>query len=128
MQLRDLQWKQIEPMLPGKPGDRGRSGADNRLFVEAVLWVARTGRPWRELPEKFGLSNTVFQRFVRWSRAGVWHWVFATLNRDRNFRKKYMNSAIIREHQPGSLLRAPSGVIKKKQADACSTSKTNGKL
>lgn len=76
MQLRDLQWKQIEPMLPGKAGDRGRSGADNRLFVEAVLWVARTGRPWSELPEEFGLSNTVFQRFVRWSRAGVWHWVF----------------------------------------------------
>lgn len=113
MQLRDDQWQQIESMLPGRVGDRGCSGADNRLFVEAVLWVARTGRPWRELPEEFGLPNTAFQRFARWSRAGVWHWVFATLNRDRHFRKKFMNSAIVRDHQPGSLLRAPSGVIKK---------------
>jgi transposase len=49
-QLRDEQWKQIEGLLPGKVGDRGRSAADHRLFVEAVLRIARTGSPWRDLP------------------------------------------------------------------------------
>ena len=52
--LRDDQWKRIEWMLPGKVGDRGRSGADNRQFVEATLWIARTGSPWRDLPKGFG--------------------------------------------------------------------------
>ena len=52
--LRDDQWKRIEAMLPGKVGDRGRTAGDNRLFVEAVLWIARTGTPWRDLPKAFG--------------------------------------------------------------------------
>jgi transposase len=47
--LRDDQWVRIEPLLHGKAGDRGRTGADNRLFVEAMLWMARTGAPWRDL-------------------------------------------------------------------------------
>jgi transposase len=80
-QLRDDQWKQIEGLLPGKVGDRGRSGSDNRLCVEAVLWIARTGSPWRDLPQEFGRWNSVYHRFGRWSRASVWHRVFATLGR-----------------------------------------------
>jgi len=52
--IRDDQWLRIEPMLHGKAGDRGRTGADNRLFVEIVLWMARTGAPWRDLPANFG--------------------------------------------------------------------------
>jgi transposase len=53
------------PLLPGKPGDPGRSGADNRLFLEAVLWIVRTGSPWRDLHESFGNWNSVFRRFRR---------------------------------------------------------------
>ena len=83
--LRDDQWARIEGMLPGKVGDRGRSAKDNRRFVEAVLWIARTGSPWRDLPEEFGLWNSVFRRFARWSDAGVWARVFATLAQDADF-------------------------------------------
>lgn len=54
LQLRDGQWARIEGLLQGKPGDRGQTGADNRLFVEAVLLMARTGAPWRDLPPAFG--------------------------------------------------------------------------
>lgn len=98
-QLRDEQWKQIEGMLPGKVGDRGRSAADNRLFVEAVLWIARTGSPWRDLPPEFGSWNSTYQRFARWSRAGVWHRVFAALARERRFREVFIDSTIVRAHQ-----------------------------
>jgi transposase len=72
----------MAPHLPGKPGDPGRSGADNRLFVEAVLWLARTGSPWRDLPEIFGNWNSVFVRFSRWSKDGVWDRLFAAMADD----------------------------------------------
>jgi transposase len=97
--LSDAQWKRIEQMLPGKPGDVGRSGADYRLFVEAVLWIARTGSPWRDLPAEFGLWNSAYVRFARWSRAGVWQHVFATLSKDADFRKVMIDSTLVRAHQ-----------------------------
>ncbi len=53
--LRDDQYERIASLLPGKKGDPGRTGKDNRLFVEAVLWIARTGSPWRDLPSELGL-------------------------------------------------------------------------
>ncbi len=98
-QLRDEQWKRIEGLLPGKPSDPGRSGTDNRMFVEAVLWIARTGSPWRDLPEEFGRWNSAYQRFARWSRAGVWHRVFASLAHERRFREVFIDSTIVRAHQ-----------------------------
>ena len=68
--LKDQQWERMQPHLPGKSSDPGRTGADNRLFVEAVLWLARTGVPWRDLPPCFGNWNSVFIRFSRWSKDG----------------------------------------------------------
>ena len=61
MVLRDDQWERIASLVPGRVGDPGRSGADNRLFVEAVLWIVRVGAPWRDLPKDFGKWNSVFQ-------------------------------------------------------------------
>jgi transposase len=63
LNLGDEQWERIAPHLLGKKGDPGRSGKDNRLFLEGVLWIARVGAPWRDLPETFGNWNSVFQRF-----------------------------------------------------------------
>ena len=97
--LGDGQWKRIEQMLPGKPGDVGRTGADNRLFVEAVLWIARTGSPWRDLPGEFGNWNSAYVRFARWSRAGVWQRVCAALAQDADFREIMIDSTIVRAHQ-----------------------------
>src|SRR5262245_13057747 len=57
--LTDAQWAKMEPLCLGKPGDPGRSGEDNRRFVEAVLWIARTGSPWRDLPPSLGNWNSV---------------------------------------------------------------------
>jgi len=97
--LRDDQWVRIEPLLQGKEGDRGRTGADNRLFVEAVLWIARTGVPWRDLPPEFGAWNSVFRRFSRWADKGVWQKIFATLSKDADFEEVFLDSTIVRAHQ-----------------------------
>ena len=69
--LTDAQWAKMEPLCLGKPTDPGRTGGDNRLFLEAVLWIARTGSPWRDLPPTFGNWNTVFKRYRDWVQAGV---------------------------------------------------------
>jgi putative transposase len=74
--LTDAQWAKMEARCLVKPGDPGRSGTDNRLFVEAVLWIARTGSPWRDLPPSFGHWNSVFTRFHDWVKAEVWQRLF----------------------------------------------------
>lgn len=68
MWLQDDQYERVAAMLPGKPGDPGRSAKDNQLFVEAVLWVARTGSPWRDLPDDFGEWNSVYCPLVEQGR------------------------------------------------------------
>jgi transposase len=100
--LRDDQWERIAPMLLGKPTDPGRRAADNRLFVEAVLWVLRTGAPWRDLPVRFGPWNSVYQRFSRWSKNGVWHRVFEELAKDADFEEVYRDGPIVRAHPHAS--------------------------
>jgi transposase len=99
MLLRDDQFERIEALLPGKISDPGKTAADNRNFVEAVLWIARTGSPWRDLPVSFGLWNSVYQRFARWSRRGVWQRVFAQLTQDADFEEVFIDSTIVRAHQ-----------------------------
>jgi len=100
--LSDVQWERIAPVLPGKDGDPGRSGADNRLFVEAVLWVARTGAPWRDLPSGFGNWNSVFRRFRRWAQKGVFVSIFEALSGDPDFEYVMIDGTIIRVHQHGA--------------------------
>ncbi|MDZ5762019.1 IS5 family transposase domain protein [Candidatus Cyrtobacter comes] len=73
--LRDDQWEIIKDILPGKSGDRGRRGYDNRGFIRAVMCVARTGGPWRALPVEYGKWPTVHKRFIRWAKAGIWQMI-----------------------------------------------------
>lgn len=97
--LRDDQYARIAPLLPGKPGDRGVTAANNRLFVEAVLWLARTGAPWRDLPAEFGSWNSVYRRFGRWADNGVWQRVFDELSKDADFEDIFIDSTVVRAHQ-----------------------------
>ena len=99
MMLRDDQWARIEELVPGKVGDRGRTGVDNRLFVEAVLWIAKTGSPWRDLPTEFGPWNSVYVRFARWSDKQFWHKIFVVLREDADFEEVFLDSTIVRAHQ-----------------------------
>ena len=81
-ELTDAQWAKIEGLLPGKAGDPGRTAADNRTFVNACLYVLKTGVPWADLPGRFGRHNTIWKRFDRWAAAGVWGRVGRALGED----------------------------------------------
>lgn len=81
-ELTDEQWEKIKGHLPGKAGDPGRTAMDNRLFVNAVLFVLKTGIPWADLPGRFGKPNTVWKRYDRWATAGVWERVAKALGDD----------------------------------------------
>jgi transposase len=100
--LTDAQWERIEPILPGKASDPGRTATDNRLFVEAVLWVARTGIPWRDLPSEFGRWERTYMRFNRWCKNGVWERVAKTLSADADLQRLFIDSTIVRAHQHSS--------------------------
>jgi transposase len=97
--LRDDQWSRIEHLLPGRPGTVGVTAADNRLFVEAVLFRYRAGIPWRDLPERFGDWKNVHRRFSRWAEKGVWKEVFAHLAEEADNEYAMIDSTIVRAHQ-----------------------------
>ena len=99
--LTDRDWSIIEPLCLGKSTDIGRTGADNRLFFEAVLWIVRTGAQWRELPSEFGNWNTVFQRFRRWVKADVFHNIFKSLAADADFEYVMIDGTISKVHRSG---------------------------
>lgn len=102
MILSDSQWHRIAPLLPGKAEDSGRTAKDNRLFLEAVLWLARTGAPWRDLPEAFGNWNSTFRRFRRWADNGVFERLFQALSADPDFEYTIIDATIVRVHQHAS--------------------------
>lgn len=97
--LRDDQWERIADLLPGKAGDRGVTAKDNRLFIEAVLWIARTGAPWRDLPAQFGRWHSVYMRFSRWSKHGVWEHLMRVLADDPDLEELIIDATIVRAHQ-----------------------------
>ena len=80
--LTNAQWAIIEPYCLGKSTDPGQTGRAPRLFIEAVLWIVRTGAQWRELPDEFGKWNSVFKRFRRWVKADTFHHMFKGLTTD----------------------------------------------
>ena len=107
MVLSDRQWQRIAPLLPGKVEDSGRTAKDNRprsaaSSVEAVLWLARTGAPWRDLPKAFGNWNSTFRRFRRWAAKGVFARLFAVLSDDPDFECAIIDATIVRVHQHAS--------------------------
>ena len=86
-------------MLPGKASDCGVTAADNRRFVEAVRWIARTGAPWRDLPSELGNWHTTYTRFSRWCKRGVWTKLMVALGTDRDLEALMIDSTVVRAHQ-----------------------------
>jgi transposase len=98
-ELSNEQWHRIKDQLPGKKGDPGRNGDDNRLFVNAVLWVLRSGARWSDLPERYGKWKTVHKRFTRWAENGVWERVFESLTGDPDNQYLMLDTTLVRAHQ-----------------------------
>lgn len=97
-EISDDDYERIEPLLSGKPGDPGRNAQDNRRFLNAVLWIARTGAPWEDLPERYGKANTAFQRFSRWAKKGRWQAIFEALQ-EPDLEWIMLDTSVVRAHQ-----------------------------
>ena len=113
----DRVWEKVSPHLPGKATDCGVTAADNRQFLEAVLWRVRTGSPWRDLPPSFGNWNSTFQRFRRWAKKGVFERLFEALSEEPDFEYAMIDGTIVSVHQKasgakGGLEIRPSGAPK----------------
>lgn len=96
-EISDSDWDRIKDLLPGRPGQHGRVAVDNRRFINAVLWIARTGAPWRDLPERLGKWNTQWRRFDRWSAKGRFGRI-ADVFRDPDLDALILDSTVIRAH------------------------------
>ncbi len=100
--LTDAMWARIEHILPGKSTDPGVTAADNRMFLEAVLWRTRTGSPWRDLPGHFGNWNSVFKRFRRWALSGIFERIFNELSDEFDLEYVFVDGTIVQAHQKAS--------------------------
>ena len=77
--ISDTVWERLEMLLPGRKGTWGGNGRDNRLFINAIFWILRTGAPWRDLPPDYGCWNNTHRRFSRWRDKGVWERILEAL-------------------------------------------------
>ena len=98
-ELSDAQWRRVADLLPGKKSDPGRTALDNRLFVNAVLWVLRSGAHWHDLPERYGKYKSIHKRFGRWAEAGVWERIFKHLIDDPDNDYVMLDTTLVRAHQ-----------------------------
>ena len=97
-ELTDQQWHKIKDLLPGRTETVGATARDNRQFVNGVLWILRSGSPWRDLPERYGDWKNTHRRFSRWAAAQVWEKIFAVLIEDANNDSLMIDSTIVRAH------------------------------
>lgn len=95
--ISDADWDRIKRLLPGQRGQHGGVAKDNRLFIDAVLYVARTGIPWEDLPGRFGNANSQWRRFDRWATKGRWDPIMAAL-RDPDLDVLILDSTAVRAH------------------------------
>ena len=90
--ISDVTWRRIEPYLSGQKGQWGGIAKDNRLFIDAVLWILRTGSPWRNLPVEYGKWGTVHHRFIRWRDKRLWEKLLEILIDDPDFEWLIVNT------------------------------------
>jgi putative transposase len=94
-------WSKLAPLLPAERGRQGPVRKDNRLMVEGMLWKMRTGAPWRDLPEEFGPWESIYTRFSRWCKAGIWREVLAALQQEgaSDYEWLMIDSSAVKVHQ-----------------------------
>jgi transposase len=98
-ELTEEQFKKIEYLLPGRKGHVGVTAKDNRVFLNAVIWIFKTGAPWRDLPERYGHWKNVHQRFAHWCQVGLFDKIFRILAEDPDLEFLLVDSTIVKAHQ-----------------------------
>jgi transposase len=103
--LTDEQWERLQRLLPPQKPATGRPDNDLRIVLNGILWITRTGAPWRDLPERYGSWKTLSSRFYRWRKAGVWDRILSELQREADAEGKiewavhYVDGTVVRAHQ-----------------------------
>jgi len=110
--LSDKEWAIIEPLLPNKP--RGVPRVDDRTVLNGIFWVLRTGAPWEDMPSRYGPRTTVYNRFNRWRKAGVWERLLKHLQADIEDELYMIDSSVVRVHQHGTGARKKGGQTMRK--------------
>ena len=96
--ISDRVWRLLEPHLPGRRGAWGRVAHDNRRFINAVIWILRTGAPWRDLPAEYGGWKNTHRRFCRWRDKGIWEKLFNLFVQDPDFEWLMIDASYIKVH------------------------------
>ena len=103
--LTNMQWERLQPLLPPQKPKTGRPAVDHRRILHGILWILRTGAPWRDLPERYGPWRTVASRFYRWQRAGIWDQLLSAVQAQAdthgqlNWDLHALDGTMIRAHQ-----------------------------
>ncbi len=103
--LSQAQWQKLKPLLPPQRPMVGRPSQDHRTTLNGLLWVLRTGAPWRDLPARYGAWETVSGRFYRWRKSGLWQRILARLQQQAdadgsvNWEIHFVDGSVIRAHQ-----------------------------
>jgi transposase len=103
--LTNEQWERLKPLLPPQKPKVGRPAEDHRRIINGILWIDRTGAPWRDLPKRYGPWRTVASRFYRWQKAGIWDGILKALQQDSDaedeldWQTHYVDSTTVRAHQ-----------------------------
>ena len=100
--ISDRMWALLEPHLPGRRGTSGRNARDNRQFINAVIWILRTGAPWRDLPPAYGDWKNTNRRFCRWRDKGIWERLFKKFVKDPDFEWLMIDASYIKVHPHGT--------------------------
>jgi transposase len=103
--LTNEEWEKLQPLLPPQKQKTGRPALDHRQVINGILWVLRTGAPWRDMPERYGIWSTVSSRFYRWRKAGTWERILKELQEKADAANQldwqihYVDGTVIRAHQ-----------------------------
>jgi transposase len=103
--LTNHQWQRLQPLLPDQKPAVGRPSLDHRTVFNGVLWILKTGAPWRDLPERYGKWETVSGRFYHWRKTGLWQRILVTLQQQAdaqgqlNWEIHHVDGSVIRAHQ-----------------------------
>lgn len=98
-ELTDQEWEQIAPLIPSNKGKRGRPPKDDRLMLNAMVWLARSGAPWRDLPERYGSYSSVYSRFRKWIDDGILDNIFRVLSLESELYELSIDASIVQAHQ-----------------------------